>query len=82
MKKKFAFDYFFLILIFFFGALFFFLFPPVEKRKAVIVSMALFYLLWGAGHSLRVGTFSFKVMAEYFLIALLGGVILWGVMTP
>ncbi|MBP9669948.1 hypothetical protein KBD75_00955 [Candidatus Woesebacteria bacterium] len=39
---------------------------------AITVVFAITYLIWGAIHHLRIKNLSFRIMLEYFLVAILG----------
>lgn len=49
-------------------------------QRFIIISLSLIYIIWGVIHHLREQTFHPQIALEYFLFALLGTVIVIGLL--
>lgn len=66
-----------LLLGLFAGLAIFFLAAPLTLVKVgSVVGLCLFYFLWGVVHHLLEEDLHFKIVLEYLLVALLGGLLL------
>lgn len=69
-------DYLALLSIFGLALFFFFFFSYNQTAQImVVVSLSLAYFLWGLSHHYHEENLHFKVVIEYFLIALLGAIL-------
>lgn len=49
-------------------------------QEIIIIGLSLFYLLWGALHHLGKKNFSLQIMLEYLAFALLGSILVIGLL--
>ncbi len=82
MRKKRIFSdliaYLVLVMVLFIGVIVFLLLPPLsEKKNWAIIALATWYFLWSLWYHYRKEELELRVILEYFVVSLLGAVLLF-----